>query len=131
MILDDQTFAAMVWAAYEEMPPRFKDELENLEILIEATPNPTQMNNANAKGCLLGLFEGVPKTAWGQATMGVQPSKITLFREPILTMCANNGQLKNKIKEVLMHEIAHYFGYNEQEVRALDSKFRKKTGQSQ
>jgi len=126
MILDEKEFETMVWAAYEEIPPRFKDEMENVDILIEATPNPAQMKYVESHGFLLGLFEGVPKTAWGQATMGVQPSRITLFRDTILSMCGTREQLQNKIKEVLMHEIGHYFGYKEDEIRELDRKFRKK-----
>jgi predicted Zn-dependent protease with MMP-like domain len=124
MILDEKEFETLVSDAYGNIPAKFREQMENVEIMIEPAPNAAQMKYAKNRGFLLGLFEGVPKTAWGQATLGVQPSKITLFRDLIMAVCSDRQQLKDKITEVLMHEVAHYFGYSEAEVAKLDNKFR-------
>ena len=126
MIMDETQFEAMVGRAFDEIPERFKNELENITIVIEASPNADQMKYMKKRGFLLGLFEGVPKTAWGQAIMGVQPGKITIFSDTITASCRTGDELRKKIKEVLMHEVAHYFGYNEEQVFVLDQKLRNK-----
>lgn len=124
MQLDNQQFDEIVASAWEKIPRRFKEEMENLSIVIEPKPNLEQMARLRVKGFLLGLFEGVPKTGWGQATLGVQPGKITVFRESILLCVTNEMELRNKIQEVLMHEIGHYFGYNEEALFIMDRKLR-------
>jgi predicted Zn-dependent protease with MMP-like domain len=124
-LLDEQ-FEHYVIEAWEEIPSYFHEQMENVVVEIEKNPSPYQLNKLKLKGGeLLGLYDGVPKTAWGQAQMGVQPSKITIFQEPIQSRCQDIVSLKNLIKQVLMHEIAHYFGYTEEEMKVLDAKFRK------
>ena len=128
MELTEQQFEEMVAAAWEKIPGRFKEEIENLSVVVDSRPSLEQLSRFKVKGILLGLFEGAPKIAWGQATMGVQPSKITLFRESILLYAKDEKALQNKIQEVLMHEIAHYFGYHEEALFVMDRKLRDRLG---
>ncbi len=126
MHVSEEEFEKMVQDALEEIPERFKDQMENLLIVVEGNPSRNQLRRLKMKGTLLGLFDGVPKTGWGQAVMGIQPSKITLFRAPIMNRCRTLDQLKNLIKEVLLHEVGHYFGYDEVGIRKLERKSRQK-----
>lgn len=71
---------------------------------------------------LFGLYEGVPLPKRGQNYAGVLPDKITLFRQPILEYSGNNEQLRRIIENVVWHEIAHYFGMNEEEVRTAEKR---------
>lgn len=126
MILDSQEFELMVRRAFaEKVPAKFRDELENVDIVVE--PWPPEPYRGSRK-TLLGLFEGVPKTAPYNMFRGVQPSKITLFEQPMLAAAENLQELEKLILEVLMHELAHYFGYNEQQMIYLDARLRKKLG---
>lgn len=124
MKFDNQQFEALVSSAWEKIPKHFKEEIENLNIVVEPNPTLEQLARLQVKGILLGLFEGTPKTGWGQAIMGVQPCKITIFRDSILLCVKNEEELHGKIKEVLMHEIGHYFGYNEEALFIMDQKLR-------
>lgn len=124
--IEDSHFEELVNEAWENIPKKFRDEVENVLISIEDNPRPYQLRKLKIRGSLFGLFDGVPKTAWGQAVVGIQPSKITIFKEPILRHCRTIEQLKKTIKKVLMHEIAHYFGYSEADMRILDSKLDQK-----
>ena len=130
MVLDDRQFDEMVKRAWDEIPERFKKEMENLAVVIEIRPTQDQLAKLKVKGFLLGLFEGVPKTGWGQATMGLQPAKITIFREPILKLSRHFKQLKETIQVVLMHEVAHYFGHSEDDMFIMDQKLRKRLSNS-
>ena len=126
MELNNQQFEEMVASAWEKIPRRFRGEMENLSIVVDSKATPEQLSRYKVQGILLGLFEGVPKTAWGQATMGVQPSKITIFRDSIMLYVKNEKELRDKIQEVLMHEVGHYFGYHEEALFVMDRKLRDK-----
>jgi predicted Zn-dependent protease with MMP-like domain len=122
MKIDDQKFDELVDEAWDKIPPDFKEEVGNVGIVIEAEPTAEQLRRMKIKGLLLGLFEGVPKTAWGQGHSGSIPSKITIFRKPILLVSKDLKDLKITIHVVLMHEIAHYFGYNDKDLFIMDKK---------
>lgn len=126
MVLDDGQFDELVNIAWDKIPERFTKEMENLAVVIEICPTQYQLSRLKVKGYLLGLFEGVPKTGWGQVGMGVQPGKITIFREPILKLSGSVKQLKETIQVVLMHEVAHYFGHSEDDMFIMDQKLRKR-----
>lgn len=122
MRITDDAFAELVQIAWGNIPARFDQQMENVSVVIRSEPTSELGISKN----LLGLFEGVPKTAWGQATQGVQPSKISLYKQNICQSCTTRQELQNLIQEVLMHEIGHYFGFNESAMYILDRKLRKK-----
>jgi predicted Zn-dependent protease with MMP-like domain len=68
---------------------------------------------------LLGLYEGVPVSKRGiwYGSSPVVPDKITLFRKNIERSLRVGETLKDKIRDVLIHEIAHHFGMDEEEIR--------------
>jgi predicted Zn-dependent protease with MMP-like domain len=47
----------------------------------------------------------------------VGPDKITLYQKNIESVCGSEEEIEHRIVEVLFHEIGHYFGMNEREVR--------------
>ena len=125
MVVEDELFQSLVDEAWESIPEKFRNEVENVVIAVEDWPTKSQLRRLNIKGTLLGLFDGVPKTGWGQAVVGVQPSKITIFKNPILQRCRTIDQLRKMIRDVMLHEVGHYFGYDEKGIRELERKSKK------
>jgi predicted Zn-dependent protease with MMP-like domain len=126
MDIDDLVFEEIVDEVWSEIPSNFKEEIENVSIVIEDDPDAGYQKNLAKGGLLLGLFEGIPKTQWGTTYFGTQPSKITIFKNPILQVSQNMKDLRITVHVVLMHEIAHYFGYNEEHLFVMDKKLRDK-----
>ncbi len=124
MDVSNKQFDKFLDEAWEKIPPDFKEQIDNTLIVIEDEPTGEQLRRMKVKGLLLGLFQGVPKTAWGRASSGIIPNKITIFRKPILLVSKNIKNLKITIHVVLMHEIAHYFGYNDDDMFIMDKKMR-------
>ena len=124
--ISDEKFAELAAEAWKKIPKYFHQQMDNLAIRIEQRVSQEQMHHLKTGNTLLGLFEGTPKTAWGQDSIGTQPSKITIFQETILNTVTTEKDLENLILEVLMHEVAHYFGYNDDEMRILDEKLRRR-----
>lgn len=114
-------FDQLVVDAIKEMPQRLRDRLSNVSIVVEDKPNSHILEKLRlmSNTTLLGLFQGVPlnkKSVWQSVTM---PERITLFQKNIEKVCRSDGEIKQKIKEVIRHEVAHFVGFTEEEVKKL------------
>ncbi len=122
MEITKEEFENLVEEALEEIPEYFKKHIENLEFIVKEYPSVNELKRANiyGRGILLGLYEGVPLGKRGLGYQGVLPDRITLYMYPIIDEARRlHMPLKEKIKKVLMHEIGHYFGLSESELRNL------------
>jgi predicted Zn-dependent protease with MMP-like domain len=109
-------FDAVVEGALRHIPPRFRSRLENIAIVVE--PEPPERN-------LLGLYEGYPLTV-RQTGAGFQlPDRITIYQGPHERASRNREQLEEMVAETLWHEIAHYFGMDEAQVRRAERRRRR------
>ncbi|MDP2671271.1 MAG: metallopeptidase family protein [bacterium] len=108
-------FEALVVEALEEIPAFFKEKLDNVDLVIEDWPE------RNPPGqFLLGLYQGVPQTAWGRGSVTVLPDKITIYQKPIEIVSAGDPErIKTQAIETVQHEIAHHFGISDERLREL------------
>lgn len=119
--MDRDKFDMLVEKAFEELPPQFKSRLDNVHIVVEDYPDDVDLGNARVKDRrnLLGLYSGVPLSKRGvdYGVYPVLPDRIKLFKENIERYCKNDKEIEEKVKEVLIHEVAHYFGMTDKEIR--------------
>lgn len=117
--ISPEEFHTMMEEAIETIPDKFKDKIENLAFIVEPYPTESDMERLGLKSkySLLGLYSGVPYTNRNTYYMGVTPDRIILFQNNIQALCDSLDELKEKIREVVVHEVAHYFGMNEDEIR--------------
>ncbi len=120
--MDNAKFQEAAEVALEKLPDQFKNMITNAIIVIEDYPdNDTiRLMKLRSKHQLLGLYQGVPmthrNTSYGMYP--VTPDKITLYQKNIENVCKTDEEVEEKVIEVLVHEIAHHFGMNEEQVRA-------------
>ncbi len=107
----------MVKEALLEIPEHIRKKIDNIDIVIE---------KGSPQSSLLGLYQGVPKTAWGRGFGMRLPDKITIFQEPLERIACSKEELKKIVKNTVWHEIAHHFGFSEKKIRALESKWRER-----
>ncbi len=71
---------------------------------------------------LTGLYEGVPLTQKSVMDQPMQPDTIWLFRRPILDEWVDRGDvsLKDLVTHVMIHELAHHFGWSDDDIAAID-----------
>jgi len=108
----DEEFEALVAQALDSIPAGLSRQMQNVAVLIEAEPpadGPT----------LLGLYEGIPLTARDTWYAGVLPDRITIFRGPILRRCSSYAEVVEEIRVTVVHEVAHHFGIDDDELRDL------------
>lgn len=118
MQLSDKEFRELAKAAFKELPDEFKDKLDNLSIVIEDYP-PDETRRSFGSGGLLGLYHGVPLRRRGIFYSNVLPDRIILYKKNIEAVCRNIDELKDKIADVLFHEIGHHFGLSEAELKKI------------
>lgn len=104
-------FDQMVERALERIPQKFRDAMENVAILVEDQPP------ANQRG-LLGLYQGVPLPKRGRYG-GSLPDTITIFQRPIVRLYRTRERVEHEVYRTLVHEVGHYFGFEEGELHAL------------
>jgi predicted Zn-dependent protease with MMP-like domain len=123
----EREFQRLVAEAWRRIPREFRDRVHNLAIVVEPEPTPAQLRTAGVRppATLLGLYEGVPLTQRGSWYQMVLPDKISLFQGPIEREARRPGDLPRVIYETLWHELAHYFGMDEPQVRRAERRRRR------
>jgi predicted Zn-dependent protease with MMP-like domain len=116
---DQDQFDALVRLAIEAIPSPFAERLGSVAIVVEEEPAPEQLSSVGASG-LFGLYQGVPRTAWGADKVPV-PSKITIFRGPLVRTHRDPEALARAVADVVEHEVAHHFGISDSRLRELRS----------
>jgi predicted Zn-dependent protease with MMP-like domain len=106
---------------FDSLPGSILRRIENVHIVVEDVPGEQTLvkTGTSSHSHLLGLYEGVPLSRRG-ASYGVYPvvpDKITLYRKNIESLASSDSAVKEMIREVLIHEIGHYFGMTEEEIR--------------
>lgn len=114
----DAVIDAAIERAIARLPTGFADRLASVAIVVEDEPTPQQLADAGAAG-LYGLYQGIPRTRFSADGIAV-PSKITLFRGPILRASRSASELGERIEATLIHEIAHHFGISDERLRELE-----------
>jgi len=115
--MQDAEFEKLVKEAVDSLPENILRKMDNVEIVVE---------QGSANGPFLGLYQGVPKTAWGRGFGMRLPDKITIFQQPLERSSRSEKELKEIVKNVVWHEIGHHFGYDEKGIRELERKRKKK-----
>jgi predicted Zn-dependent protease with MMP-like domain len=96
--------------------------MENIAIAIEDLPSQELLIEMKIKSpySLLGLYRGVSYPRRGIWYRNVLPDKIIIFKKPIEVRCRNREDIKESVRRVVIHEIGHYFGLNEADLRRIE-----------
>ena len=110
--LDTEAFEKLVIDELDNLPDDMVDGMDNVIFVVEDRPEDGSLD-------LLGLYEGVALTDRGQYGFGELPDRIILFREPLLALCSDLDELKDQIHVTLVHEIAHFYGIDDERLHEL------------
>ncbi len=104
------TFNDHVRAALDELPPHLAAALENVAVIVE-DENPDDPD-------LFGLYRGVPLPERGDMA-GLPPDTISIYRIPLEESFPDPEELREEIRITVLHELAHYFGLDEDRLAEL------------
>ena len=97
-------FEDVVERALASLPPELAEAVRNVEIAVEEE-HPEDPD-------LFGLYEGVPLPDRGDWA-GALPDRIRIFRKPLVESFPDPEELQEEIRITVLHELAHYFGLDE------------------
>ncbi len=112
LLLDEDAFEALVTEELDELPDEMIDGLENVVFVVEDRPEDGSLD-------LLGLYDGVALTERDSYGFGEMPDRVILYREPLLAICETIDELRDEIHITLVHEIAHYYGIDDERLHEL------------
>ena len=110
--LDADAFEALVTDELDRLPDDMVDGLDNVVFVVEDRPEDGSLD-------LLGLYDGIALTERGEYGFGEMPDRIVLYREPLLAISADEDELRDEIHITLVHEIAHYYGIDDDRLHEL------------
>lgn len=109
--MSEERFEELVADALDLIPPELTGAIDNVVILVEAR-DPDEPS-------LLGLYRGIALTERDSHYGGSLPDTVTIYREAILDICSNEEQVVEEVAITVIHEIAHYFGIDEDRLHQL------------
>ncbi len=121
-------FDRMVSEAYARIPARFRQRMKNIALVVEPEPSAAQLARGRVPtgSTLLGLYEGRPLTERSVFESFRMPDRITIFQGPHERLARSPEELEKMVADTVWHEVAHYFGMDELQVRTAERRRRAK-----
>ena len=109
MHLSDAEFDGLVSDALDRIPVPLTRLMDNVVVLVEDEPPPEHVG-------ILGLYVGIPLTARDTGYTFRPPDQIFIYRGPLSRRCADAGELAEEVLVTVVHEIAHHFGIDDDQL---------------
>ena len=110
-------FETLAEKALAEVPRPFLDLLHNLEIDVKSFPG-TEAGRWKGSPHLLGLYKGLNRDEMRSPLSGSYlPARIVLYQRNIEALCPSEEELARRIRLTLRHELAHHFGFTDEDLR--------------
>jgi predicted Zn-dependent protease with MMP-like domain len=113
----------MAEQAFSAIPKELRDLVKGAAIVVEEVADEETAAEVGLESpwALTGLYRGVPMTQKSVLDAPMEPDSITLYREPILLEWVETGEdLFRLVRNVLIHEIAHHFGFSDDDIERLE-----------
>ncbi|MCP2276819.1 metallopeptidase family protein [Nocardia amikacinitolerans] len=111
VFMSEDRFEELVSDALDLIPDELARAIDNVVVLIE----PRNMEDPH----LLGLYHGIALTERDSQYGGSLPDTVTIYRDAILEICADDEEVVEEVAITVIHEIAHYFGIDEDRLHQL------------
>lgn len=115
-------FEALVTEAIAAIPAEFASYLANVAVCIEDWPSDALLRSLGLDpelDTLFGLYDGTALPDRPHDFAGHPPDRIIVYREAILEAFDDEPTIRWEIERTIVHEIAHFFGLDEERVRRL------------
>lgn len=120
--MQKEEFEKLVEDALKTIPRKFRKLLDNISVIVEDNPSRSAYSSTRTPSShlILGTYHGVPYQHRGPFYGNVAPDVITIYQKPIEQICSTRDQIKEKIQEVIIHEIGHYFGFSDRQLYEIE-----------
>lgn len=117
-------FETIAQEAIEALPAAFQKAAREVALRIVDLAPPEFLDDLGIEDPfeLTGLYDGIPLTQKSVMDQPSGPDTIWLFRRAILDEWIDRGNipLNALVQHVLVHELAHHFGWSDDDIAAID-----------
>ena len=115
-------FERLVERALGNIPKRFRDEMENVAVVVDDQPPLELLKEMDIEppDSLYGLYQGTPLAEREWAYGNTLPDRITIYQQPIVEDCEDDDDIIECVAETVMHEFGHHFGMSEEEMDEVE-----------
>ena len=109
--------------ALAAIPGPLAEHMRGVSISVEEMPDDETLEDLGIESAweLTGLYRGIPLTERSLSDVAPQPDLIFLYRQPILLEWIETGEdLYRLVRNVLVHEVAHHFGFSDADIEAIE-----------
>jgi len=114
-------FVTLVRRALRDIPPPFKEHLRQVDIVVKRRPSRDDLRAAELPPgeSMYGFYRGVPLTERGGGYNLVAPDVIYVYQQPLEEDFPREAELMAEIRTTVLHEIAHFFGIDDDRLDEL------------
>ena len=119
-----EDIAELAERALNAIPVPLRAHVRGVSILVEEVADDETLAELEIENAweLTGLYRGIPFGQAGAGQTRQEPDMILLYREPILLEWIETGEdLFRLVRNVLIHEIGHHFGFSDEDIAKLES----------
>jgi predicted Zn-dependent protease with MMP-like domain len=115
-------FEALVESALTKLPRPFKEKLHNIAVVVEdwADDETLEEMGIEPPETLYGLYRGIDLTRRDSGYGNVLPDTIHIYQGPIEEDCADADEMADLVRDVVIHEIGHYFGLDDDTMEDIE-----------
>ena len=117
--MNREDFERVVEEARADIPANLSSYIENVVVVVEDEPSEEDLLELGLDpdyDALFGLYQGVSLPERDASYGNVLPDRIVIYRLPLLEACDNRRELRREIRDTVVHEVGHYFGFGEDEL---------------
>ena len=111
-------FEETIEKGLNKIPKKFREILkrENIQVLARERV-PDALQNRYKGHLLFGIFVGVPYDKRSVFNIQMEPTRIELYKNSFEKVFSNKNDMEEQIVKTVVHEIGHFFGFSEKELR--------------
>ncbi len=115
-------FESLVERALKALPRRFRQKMKNIAVVVDGWADAETLEEMGIEppDTLYGLYRGVDLTRRDSSYGNVLPDTITIYQGPIEEDCADEAEMAELIRDVVIHEVGHYFGLDDDTMAELE-----------
>jgi predicted Zn-dependent protease with MMP-like domain len=119
--MSEEEFSAVVEQAIARVPAEIRAALDNMLITVQDRPSAELLEDLGFAPDeeLFGVYSGVPLNERSATEPPLYPDIIHIFREPLENFCRSRRELLEEIEITVVHEIAHYLGFDDEQLERL------------
>ena len=117
-----ERFEALVARALRRLPRPFRERLANIAVVVEDWPDEATLQEMGVEppDTLYGLYRGIDLTLRDSSYGNVLPDTIHIYQRPIEEDCSGEDDMAELIRDVVVHEVGHYFGLDDATMESIE-----------